>query len=177
MSEMSLEIPVNKTEDEETGYEGTSDEQVTEATPEPPDVQMAPKASAELLEGQGWGCLTLADGGEAYSVPLSFGYDGDSTLYFQVQTDDDSDKMAYMDATTTATFLVPEVQPPEWSSVVVRGGVERVPDEEVEAAYSAFADNAWFPTCPWTADKDPTEVEFYKMEAEELTGRTSVAGQ
>ncbi|WP_276300073.1 pyridoxamine 5'-phosphate oxidase family protein [Halorussus lipolyticus] len=168
---------MNKVEEEEASFEGTSDERMTEPTPETPDVRMESKASAEFLEGQGWGCLTLADGGEAYSVPLSFGYDGDSTLYFQVQTDDDSDKMAYLDATTTATFLVPEVQPPEWSSVIVRGAVEKVPDDEADEAYSAFADNAWFPACPWTNDKDPAEVEFYKLEADELTGRTSVAGQ
>lgn len=168
---------MNETEDEETGYEGTDDERVTETTADAPDVQMDPEASAAFLERQGWGYLTLADGGEAYSVPMSFGWDGGSTLYFQVQTDDDSEKMAYLDATTTATFVVAEVQPPEWSSVVVRGGVERVPDDEAEKAYSAFADNAWFPACPWTTDKDPTEIEFYKLEAEELTGRTSVAGQ
>lgn len=139
-----------------------------------PDVRMGDEAISTFLERQGWGSLTLADGGDAYSVPLSFGYDGDGTLYFQLQTDEDSQKMSYFDATTTATFLVTEVQPPNWTSVMVRGEVSQVDDEEVDVAYAAFAENAWFPTCPWTAEKDPADVTFYKLEADEMSGRTSL---
>lgn len=164
------EASQDEAEDDVSGDE--SGDEVTDETI--PDVTMSDEASAAFLERLGWGCLTLANEGAAYSVPMSFGYDGDSTLYFQAQTDEESDKMAYLDATTTATFLVPEVQPPDWTSVIVRGPVKKVPDEEIEEAYTAFAENAWFPTCPWTHDKDPTEVAFYKLEADQLTGRTSL---
>lgn len=162
--------------------EGVSDGPVGESpadvpVEETPDVQMSRGAAVSFLERRGWGCLTLADGGAAYSVPMSFGYDGEGTLYFQMQDGDDSEKMAYLDATTTATFLVPEVRPPDWTSVIVRGEVAPVPDCERDAAYAAFADNAWFPLCPWTAEKDPADVTFYKLDVQELTGRTSLAGE
>lgn len=166
---------MNGSHDEETSQNEAEDDVSSDESDETtPDVTMNAEASAAFLERLGWGCLTLADEGSAYSVPMSFGYDGDSTLYFQVQTDEESDKMAYLNATTTATFLVPEVQPPDWTSVIVRGPVGKVPDEEIEEAYAAFAENAWFPACPWTPDKDPAEVAFYKLEAEQLTGRTSL---
>lgn len=169
MTKMPLEIPVDETDGENAPGERTDDEPTTETTP---DVRMDLDASSAFLEAQGWGCLTLADGGAAYSIPMSFGYDGETTLYFQVQTD--GDKMAYFDATTTATFLVAEVRPPDWTSVVVRGPVERMPEEEADAAYAALADNAWFPACPWTPDRDPAEVAFYRLDADEITGRTSI---
>lgn len=176
---MFIDEQMNDSHDEEVSQDeienDVSSEESDDVSDEtPPDITMNAEASAAFLERLGWGCLTLADEGSAYSVPMSFGYDGDSTLYFQVQTDDESDKMAYLDATTTATFLVPEVQPPDWTSVIVRGPVRKVPDEEIDEAYAAFAENAWFPTCPWTHDKDPTEVAFYKLEADQLTGRTSL---
>ncbi|MFC7081401.1 pyridoxamine 5'-phosphate oxidase family protein [Halorussus caseinilyticus] len=141
---------------------------------EPTDLRMHPDAVAAFLEQQGWGCLTLADGGSAYSIPISFGYDGDGTVYFHVHTDDDGEKMRYLDATATATFLVADVQPPEWTSVMLRGAVTRVPDDETPEAYAAFADNAWFPMCPWVPEKDPSELAFYKLDADDVTGRTSM---
>jgi nitroimidazol reductase NimA-like FMN-containing flavoprotein (pyridoxamine 5'-phosphate oxidase superfamily) len=171
---MFMDVQMNKAHDEETSQDKADGSISDETTP---DVTMNAEASASFLERLGWGCLTLADEGVAYSVPMSFGYDGDSTLYFQAQTDEDSDKMAYLDATTTATFLASEVQPPDWTSVIVRGAIGKVPEEEVEEAYAAFAENAWFPACPWTPDKDPTEVAFYKLEAQEVTGRTSIIEQ
>lgn len=155
----------------------TPTEETDAPAEETPDVRMDDEATAAFLERRGWGCLTLADGGAAYSVPMSFGYDGEGTLYFQIQTDDDSRKLSYLDATTTATFLVPEVRPPDWTSVVVRGEVTRVPDGELDAAYAAVADNAWFPACPWTPDKDLDDMALYKLDAEETTGRTSLVGE
>lgn len=157
--------------DEEVSFEWPTEDVPVETTP---DVTMSPEATSAFLEGQGWGCLTLADGGAAYSIPMSFGYDGEGTLYFHVQVDDGSEKLSFIDATTTATFLVPEVSPPDWTSVVVRGEISRVPDAELDAAYAAFAENAWFPTCPWTPEKDPAELAFYKLDVSEMTGRTSL---
>ncbi|WP_115794820.1 MULTISPECIES: pyridoxamine 5'-phosphate oxidase family protein [Halorussus] len=157
-----------------------TDESPAGADPEPSvensgDVRMSADAVEEFLDRRGWGCLTLASDGDAYAIPMSFGYDGDGTLYFFVQADRDGRKMAYLDATRTATFLVPEIRPPSWTSAVVRGGIERVPDENVEAAYAAFAANAWFPACPWTGDRHPTAFEFYRLDADEMTGRSSSA--
>lgn len=138
-----------------------------------PDVEMDPEETAAFLQERGWGCLTLARDDAAYSIPVSFGYDGESTLYFQLQTDEDSEKLAYLDATTTATFLVPRVRPPNWQSAVVRGRIRPVSDDEAGDALAAFADNAWFPTCPWTAEKDPADVALYELEIEEMSGRAS----
>ncbi|WP_128477419.1 pyridoxamine 5'-phosphate oxidase family protein [Halorussus pelagicus] len=141
------------------------------------DVKMNSDAASAFLERKGWGCLTLAEGGNAYSLPMSFGYDGEGTAYFHLQTDERGEKMAYLDATESATLLVPEVRPPDWTSVMVRGPIERVPEAEVEDAYAAFAGNAWFPASPWTDDRDPTELGFYKLEAETVTGRTSLVSE
>lgn len=139
---------------------------------ETPDIEMDPDEVTAFLRAQGWGCLTLARDSVAYSIPVSFGYDGDSTFYFQLRTDEGCEKSAYLDATASATFLVPEVRPPEWTSVVARGPVDRVPADGVDEALAAIGDNAWFPLAPWT-DGRPPDLPLYALEAEELTGRTS----
>ncbi|WP_132057242.1 pyridoxamine 5'-phosphate oxidase family protein [Halorussus amylolyticus] len=140
-----------------------------------PEVEMDEAAVDDFLERRGWGCLTLAKDDSAYSIPMSFGYDGDSTLYFQLQATENSEKMAYLDATTTAAFLVPEVAPPDWTSVVARGELRRVPDDEIENVLNALADNAWFPLAPWVEGGGATDLKLYKLDADELTGRSSMA--
>lgn len=49
----------------------------------------------EFLIEQGYGHVSLAADGEAYTVPMSFGYDGNNRifLYFIQFTDEDSHKL------------------------------------------------------------------------------------
>lgn len=166
-------VPGDRTSHESEDAVPAEDGSETAADGLTPDVEMDPEETAAFLEERGWGCLTLARDDAAYSIPVSFGYDGDSTLYFQLQTDEDGEKLAYLDATTTATFLVPRVRPPNWQSVVVRGRISPVSDDDVGEAYAAFTDNAWFPTCPWTDEKDPTDMGLYELDVEEMSGRAS----
>lgn len=58
-----------------------------------------------LLREHGTGVLALANGREAYSIPESFGYDGE-TLHFQFVFDVDSKKMAFLETTETASFTI-----------------------------------------------------------------------
>ncbi|USZ69317.1 pyridoxamine 5'-phosphate oxidase family protein [Halorussus salilacus] len=143
---------------------------------ETPDIEMDADEVNAFLRGQGWGCLTMARDSVAYSIPVSFGYDGDSTFYFQLQTDEGCEKLPYLDATTTATLVVPEVRPPEWTSVMVRGPLEVLTDDGITEALAVIGDNAWFPLAPWSDGQAPTHLSLYALEAEELTGRSSAVG-
>lgn len=140
---------------------------------ETPDIEMDADEVTAFLRRRGWGCLTMARGSAAYSIPVSFGYDGDGTFYFQLRTDEGSEKLAYLDATTTATFLVPEVRPPDWTSVMARGPLEALANDEISEALAALGDNAWFPLAPWSDGQAPTDLSLYALEAEELTGRST----
>jgi nitroimidazol reductase NimA-like FMN-containing flavoprotein (pyridoxamine 5'-phosphate oxidase superfamily) len=123
-----------------------------------------------LLCESGVGVLALTNGSEAYSIPESFGYDGE-TLYFQFVYTPDSKKMALLETTDTATFTVYDEQPAQ--SVLAQGPVESVPKENEPKAATAITENASIPTLNVYPDTRPDEltIEFYRLQPTTVTGR------
>lgn len=116
------------------------------------------------------GVLALADGGDAYAVPLSYHYDG-SRLLLRVSTHDDSaEKRRYLETTETATFVCFAADADASWSIHVRGPVE---------AWSGTADeatlNEWFPSFR-LFDEAVDDVEFtlYELGMETVIGRRAV---
>ena len=123
-----------------------------------------------LLRDAGVGTLALTDGAEAYSIPESFGYDGE-TLYFQFVYTEESKKMAFIETTDRATLTVCTDDPAR--SVLVQGSVEPVPeDDEIEAA-AAIAENATIPTLNVYPETAPGEIsmDYYRLRPTEVSGR------
>jgi len=123
-----------------------------------------------LLRDAGVGTLALTDGTEAYSIPESFGYDGE-TLYFQFVYTEESKKMAFLETTDRATLTVCTEDPAR--SVLVQGSVEPVPeDDEIEAA-AAIAENASIPTLNVYPDAAPEDLsmDYYRLTPAEISGR------
>jgi hypothetical protein len=125
----------------------------------------------ELLHAAGVGVLSLARDGEAYGVPVSFGYDGDDRLYFVfVGFGEESRKEAFAAETERASFTAYDVGGTEdWRSVVVAGPVERVPEDGWDAAREALGDNAWYPSLFSTADP-MRDLVLWSLRIEEKTG-------
>jgi hypothetical protein len=126
----------------------------------------------DFLADRGVGLLALADGGRAYAVPISFGYDGDSRLYFfLLRFGEDSEKIDYADRTASATFAVYDVETPDrWRSVLARGPVETVPEERHDEMEAVMYDNAWSARLfPYS---DPiTEIRRAELRIEDATGQ------
>jgi nitroimidazol reductase NimA-like FMN-containing flavoprotein (pyridoxamine 5'-phosphate oxidase superfamily) len=123
-----------------------------------------------VLRESGVGVLALTDGDEAYSIPESFGYDGE-TVYFQFAHTPESKKMAFLETTETATLTVYDEQPAK--SVLVQGPVEHVPEDKQPQAASAITENASIPTLnvsPETTLKDVT-MNYYQLAPTTITGR------
>ncbi|MEF8855836.1 MAG: pyridoxamine 5'-phosphate oxidase family protein [Haloplanus sp.] len=122
------------------------------------------------LRDAGAGVLSLTDGGETYAVPESFGYDGDH-IYFQSVYTDDSRKMAFIETTDLATLTVFTECPAE--SVIVRGRLGAVPDDEAIPARRAIAANATIPALNVSPDTPTEDLEFtlYRLAPEEISGR------
>jgi nitroimidazol reductase NimA-like FMN-containing flavoprotein (pyridoxamine 5'-phosphate oxidase superfamily) len=123
-----------------------------------------------LLYESGVGVLALTDGGEAYSIPESFGYDGE-TVYFQFVNTSESKKISFLETTETATFTVYTEQPAQ--SVLVQGSVEPVPDADESKAASAIAENAAIPTLNVYPDRTIGEftMDYYRLRPASITGR------
>lgn len=126
----------------------------------------------EFLADQGYGVLSLADGGSAYGVPVSFGYDGDSKLYlYLIQFGDSSRKLDYADETETACLVTFDVTDRfRWRSAIVSGTLHPLPEEDIEAMEEVMNDNAWFPSL--FPPEDPmTAVRRLELHIDEVTGR------
>ena len=121
----------------------------------------------EYLRAGSHGVLALADGDDAYAVPLSYHYDG-TRLLLRVSThDDDGEKRRYLDTTDTATFVCFAADADGSWSIHVRGPVAEWPGTVDETTL-----NEWFP--PFRLfDEAVEDVAFtlYELDMESVVGR------
>jgi hypothetical protein len=139
--------------------------------------RMDEAAADDLLRSTGVGVLSLARDGEAYGVPISFGYDGGDRLYFVlVGFGEESRKAAFAADTVRASFATYDVVGRhDWRSVVVAGPLEPVAAADRERAREALGDNAWYPSLFSTADP-MRDVALWSLRVEEKTGLRSESG-
>lgn len=126
-----------------------------------------------LLQGQGHGTLSLAADGQAYAVPMSFGYATDRLYFLFRRPQEQSRKLTFIEETDRASFLVTDVgSKHDWASVLIEGPVKEVPEDAWEALVDAIDANAWFPSL--FSETDPMQsLVGYELLAERKTGRKS----
>jgi hypothetical protein len=131
-------------------------------------VGMSEEAVERHLSGAETGVLSLADGSRAYAVPVHCAYD-EGVVVFRLTDDDDSEKLAFLDATTEACFVLYDATDGESWSVLVRGPVSRVDDPD---RHDAAAINERFgPARLFDEDVGDTEVHLFELDVQSVTGR------
>jgi nitroimidazol reductase NimA-like FMN-containing flavoprotein (pyridoxamine 5'-phosphate oxidase superfamily) len=133
---------------------------------------MSDAAVDDLLDTAGWGILSLADDGEPYSIPISFGYTGD-VVYFALTRESPSDaKFEYITEGQTARLVVTDIQSRmDWRSVAVTGplfGIGRGDDDWVEML-DVMEDNAWFSSDYRQAGKS-VGLQAWRLEPDDVSG-------
>ncbi len=125
-----------------------------------------------LLRAEGVGVLSMADDGEAYGIPMSFGYDGGDRIFMVfVESDVENRKDRFVEGTETASFLVYRAESPhEWESVVVEGPVRRARHGERDDALDALTDNAWHPDL-FSGSNPLRGFETFVVDVESKSGR------
>lgn len=115
------------------------------------------------------GVLALADGNDAYAVPLSYHYDEDQFL-LRVSYHDDTTKRRYLETTDTATFVCYGGATDGSWSVHIRGPITRS-DRDVDEATL----NEWFPPFHLFDEAvEDVEFELYELEMASVAGRETV---
>ena len=133
-------------------------------------VRMSDAEIDAFLAEQGVGVLALADDGNAYAIPVSFGYADGRVYLVYFRFADRPTKEAYSDATETACLAVYEVESPlRWRSVLAFGPLERVNPDRWDEVGAAMSDNAWSPDLSSIGPRRGT-VRTYVMPVEEATG-------
>ena len=131
--------------------------------------QMDDDAIRAFLRTQGTGVLGLPDEAEPYLLPISFGFDGETNVYFTFVGGERSRKRELSDSSETASFLVYRADTAfTWQSVRLTGQIERIPDDEVESVQDAL-ENAWRPDLFERAGRD-AGTNIYRFTIEEQTG-------
>jgi nitroimidazol reductase NimA-like FMN-containing flavoprotein (pyridoxamine 5'-phosphate oxidase superfamily) len=139
--------------------------------------EMDDETARAFLRDQGFGVLSLASGGDAYGIPISYGYDeATERLYFVfLRPGETSKKERFGEATETASFLVLDVPSREaWRTAVATGTLRIVDDDEWPAVRAALDDNAWFPTL-FSETEPMRDIVGWALEVDDVTGMHSRA--
>jgi len=131
----------------------------------------------EMLIRNGIGVLGLIDDGQPYTIPMSFGYDGDEMAFpMQWGTGYDGRKERCVESNTNASFTIYERDTDNqqlWRSIVMTGDLYQIAEENKEQAFASLAANAEF--APdlgvWGIPFDQVELRLYGLSVDECTGR------
>jgi len=127
---------------------------------------------ANFLDGQHTGVLSMADGDDAYSVPVSFDYDGDeAAVYFRFGYGPDSQKRRYLDTVDTASFVVYDRTESGWQSVVIEGSLARVAESSLDSSVREAMDGLDIPYFR-VHHRPAGEMDFniVRLDATKMTG-------
>ncbi|WP_323674490.1 pyridoxamine 5'-phosphate oxidase family protein [Halorubellus sp. PRR65] len=111
------------------------------------------------------GVLSLARDGEAYGVPVHVHYDGED-VFVRLGEHEGSEKLAFLESTTSASLVVYDAGAAESWSVLLRGDLVR------EGEASATAINERFgPMRIFGETVQDLDAALYRFDAERVTGR------
>lgn len=122
-----------------------------------------------FLLSQGMGVLGLSSEDAPYLLPMSFGFDGESQLYFTYVLGTSSRKAKLSSQSNIARFLVYSADTSfVWESVLLTGTLSEVPETEWDDVQDAM-DIAWRPELFETASMTE-DVKVYRFQIEERSG-------
>ncbi|WP_277541282.1 pyridoxamine 5'-phosphate oxidase family protein [Haloarcula laminariae] len=125
-----------------------------------------------LLTDTGWGVLSLAQGDEPYSIPVSFGYDGGDVFLALIRDSPENTKFEFVEDGKRARLLVTDVDGRfDWQSIGVTGTVRALAREsgDWDHAVETLDDNAWFSTDFQRAD-GIDEITVWRLAVDEVRG-------
>ena len=138
------------------------------------EMEMSKEERDDFLRDHGAGVLSLAHGSESYAFPVSYGYDpSDELLCVMLGYAPESEKRGWLRETENATFVVHEMYDGlEAASVVLRGALVEVGEDEAAACYDAMSDNAAFNVLHESgALLEDTEYVVYRLDTDTSVGR------
>ncbi len=128
----------------------------------------------EFLTERGLGVVGFASDGEAYTIPIAFAYDAEGErCILRFLMGDDSRKRTFVAGTTVASLTAYEwTAPTQWRSVVLRGPLQRLADDELAQAAAIFSDLGEEAALEvFNSPVSDYETGWYELQITELTGR------
>ena len=137
-------------------------------------MEMSDDEVDDFLLSRGTGVLSLSRENESYSVPVTYGYRPEDGFFCLVLSySPNSEKREWVRNTETVSFVVYDLEPNmDAESVVVRGSLVEVEDDEMEDAHEALSNNALFTVSHQSgASERDTDFVVYRVDVDSITGR------
>lgn len=136
--------------------------------------EMAEDEITAFLREIGHGTLAFGTEDGSYALPMSFGYDRRrDRCILQLAFGEQSRKRSYIEAgntVTLSTYYWEDVD--HWRSVLARGTLHQLPDEEAPGAARIFAKQAKIPSLDvFGQPLEELDLGWYELRIEEKQGR------
>lgn len=131
--------------------------------------EMTDEEVQSFLSSQKTGVLGLPADDSPYLLPLSFGYDGDTRLYFTYLTGSSSRKATLSEGAERASFLVFAVDTLyNWQSVLLTGRLSVV-SESAWDELEPLLEDVWRPALLESASLSG-DIDVYELRIDDQTG-------
>lgn len=133
---------------------------------------MGTREIERMLDTAGYGILSLANGDEPYSIPVSFGYDGEHVFFAFIKDSPENKKFEFIEDGAIARLLVTDIRARfDWQSIAITGPVDTInlADDDWETVVDALEDNAWFST-DFERAADVEGVQGWRLVPDDVTG-------
>ncbi|WP_331233742.1 pyridoxamine 5'-phosphate oxidase family protein [Natronorarus salvus] len=132
---------------------------------------MSDEAVGRRLREANTATLALAEGNEAYAIPVAIHYEEDA-VYLRLAVQPGSTKRGFLAATDRACLLVYDDDPLEESwSVLVRGPIE--PATEADRETIGDVETKFVPLRVFGEPIEDLEPRLFALRVETITGRTA----
>ncbi|MFB6178798.1 MAG: pyridoxamine 5'-phosphate oxidase family protein [Halorientalis sp.] len=125
-----------------------------------------------LLVEKGWGIVSLASDDEPYSIPISFGYDGEDIYFVFLEDSPDNRKLDFIDDGKTVRLLVTDVGGRfHWQSIAVTGTARTVEHDTDDWTHlmDTLDDNGWF-SSDFERSGSLSDMHGWRLDVDEVRG-------
>lgn len=139
-------------------------------------VEMSDAEVDAFLARGGTGVLSLARGDEPYATPVSYGYDPTVRQFFlRLGVGVAGGKREFVESPGGARLVTYGPVEDGWTSVVAAGDLVPLGDEDLTVETASALRDAELPLLSiWGEELDDVEFRVYRLDVEDLTGRTTV---
>ena len=141
-------------------------------------VELSPEEIDAFLGRGGTAVLSLARGDEPYSTPVSYGYVADSRRFFlRLGVGPEGGKGPFVESDGAARLVAYRRVDGGWTSVIASGRLRRVDPDDLTAETARALRDAELPLLAiWGDDLEDVEFRVFRLDPDELTGRTTAPG-
>lgn len=137
------------------------------------EIELSDSELAAFLSSNETGVLTLARGDEPYAIPISYGYDRtNQRFYLRLVSTVASEKRRYLASSPRARLVIYDDADDVYHSAIADGTLEELPKDDLSVDDIVQYGEAKRPLFEmWGADKPDLEVQLYRLEPDEISGR------